>query len=166
MPMQDIVSRFDNRYGRVNRNKVNMDGVDVVVYAYYDFGSGGNLPKTEEWKSVEYVRFQFLDDKLFTFEIHYNNKELKLWKDTDSFVKILSERMTLPPQLVSGKSSEDNSFNTSKWAYCNGWTMELTGDTSKGEIKITNSAAKSAYLKNVEEKKRIEEEKKQKLFKP
>lgn len=166
MSAQDIISKFDNRYSSVNGNKVNMDGVNVVVYAYYNFGSGGNLPKTEEWESVEYIRFQFLDDKLFTFEIHYNNKQLKLWKDTESFIKVLSERMTLPTQLVSGKSSEKYDFKTSKYAYCNGWTMELKGDALTGEIKIINSAAKTAYLKNVEEKKRLEEEKKQKSFKP
>jgi len=163
MSTQEVVSRFDNRYGIAKGNKVNMEGVDVVVYAYY---GAGEIPKTEEWEFVKYVRFRFLDDKLLVFEIHYDNSELKLWKDTDTFVEVLSKRMTLPAQLVDGKSSEDYTYTPSKWAYCDGWSMELTGDYSSGKIKLTNTAAKIAYLKAAEEKKRAEQEKKRDTFKP
>lgn len=171
MSTREIIPRFSSTFG-ITGNKVNMDGVDVIIYAFYDFGGGGTLPKLKEWENVKYVRFQFLDDKLLVFEIHYTGKGLNLWKDTDSFVKLLSGTMTLPSPLVTYKPSKEFGSDDSTWAFCQGWTMEFNangavgGGDIEGKVKLTNTAVKSAYLKDVEDKKRQEEERKRLLFKP
>ncbi len=165
MSSRDIVPNFRNNLS-LTGNRSNMDGVDVIVYAFWDFGGGGSLPRTKDWENVQYVRFRFLDDKLLVYEIHYDNKQLKLWKDTDTFVSVLSERMTLPSQLASNAPSKEFGFANSKWAYCDGWTLEMNANESAGKIMLTNTAATSAYLKDAEEKKKQEEERKRKSFKP
>ena len=167
LPIQDVITRFglnethkfDLKYNRT----YNFDGADALIINYSNY----ELPKTQEWQFVSSIGLRFLEGKLYLFQIGYDNSQINLWKDTDSFVKVLSESMSLPP-LTKGESSNSYSYlsSTNALAACEGWTIEITGGRERGIIELTDTRAKTAYIKAKEEKRRADEEKRRDIFKP
>lgn len=154
MTADQVLPRFYNRYGSPLRPTGERQQISFSKYQR-------NLPDTPEYEGINVIYFTFIENRVTSIEVVYNNYGLNLWNDTDSFIAVLLKSLILPRSW-----RRNYGYEQGYEASCDGWTLSVFGNNSLGKIKWVDVGTEAAYVRREEEKRRAEEERRRSTFKP